>query len=76
MDGPTQRQGRIEVFNDGVWGTVCDDEWDTNDARYYDSCSVAGADKRRPGNVCHVYICIYRLTSRPGPLPLFHRHHT
>ena len=32
VGGATQYEGRVEICIEGVWGTICGDQWDATDA--------------------------------------------
>lgn len=32
VGGQSHAEGTVEVFHAGQWGSICDDQWDDNDA--------------------------------------------
>ena len=53
VGGQSQNEGVVEICFSGVWGTICDDGWDSSDARV--ACRQLGYIQ---GNHYHAYTLI------------------
>ena len=60
--GAAPNEGRLEIFVNDQWGTVCDDRWDINDA------AVACRQLGFPGVITHLILS--QVVSGTGPINL------
>lgn len=58
MNGNTELEGRVEVFHNGQWGTVCDNHF--NEAQAQVICKIMGYE-RRFDIVAHIFLFIIQV---------------
>ena len=46
MDGRTEYEGRVEVCQEGLWGSVCDNDWPIGESGTV-ACMQAGIQNAR-----------------------------
>ena len=72
LQGPSSAngKGRVEVFYNGQWGTLCDDEWDITEARvvcrhlgYLDATKALTGDQT-PSGSGHIWLHRVKCTGK------------
>jgi len=46
VGGLNELEGRVEIFHEGKWGTICDDDWDLEDAQGHAATPARPMERR------------------------------
>ena len=63
LQGGTTTQGRVEICNNNIWGTVCDDNWKEADAQV--ACRQLGFSITGDRNHGHSPLYLHQKTVEP-----------
>ena len=70
VNGPTKYEGRVELYYNGQWGTVCDDGWDLNDAQVVCRQLGFGPALTTKNMECSSKICLYNMNCTGSELTI------